>query len=205
MKDPENEKKPPLRISHIAYGRELRANKVLYLLDPKGEGEKKGIAEQVVLHRWRKRVSTGWSYGGARLSPNLWRALPMVLGPNADGWDSYSMHELQSIIDSRRDVLRAKHMSVPAANVLFALMNVCGNDRLQKLIARHNDPLRKDRYGVPDLFLYAMNNDTGLPAIARFVEVKKPKEPVSRDQHEEIEFLQSLGLQARVLRLIERA
>jgi len=40
--------------------------------------------------------------------------------------------------------------------------------------------------------------------IARFVEVKKPEEELSQDQKEEIAFLQSLELHARVLRLIER-
>ena len=35
-------------------------------------------------------------------------------------------------------------------------------------------------------------------------EVKKPEETVKPDQHEEIEFLQSIGLHARVLRLDER-
>jgi hypothetical protein len=205
MKDPDNEKQPPLRISHIVYGRESDGKRVLYLLDPKGEGNKKGIAEQVVLHRWRKRVFQGYAFGGARLSPNLWRALLMVLGPNADGWDCYSMNELKTIIESKRDLLRTKHLTVPTANVLFALIKVCGTDGLQKLVNRHNDPERMDRYGVPDLFLYATNNESGLPTIARFVEVKKPDEPVSRDQREEIAFLQSLGLHARVLRLIERA
>jgi hypothetical protein len=39
--------------------------------------------------------------------------------------------------------------------------------------------------------------------VARFVEVKRPDEEVSEDQHEEIEFLQSLGLHARVFRLQE--
>jgi len=36
------------------------------------------------------------------------------------------------------------------------------------------------------------------------VEVKKPEEAVSGDQLAEIEFLNKLGLHARVLRLIER-
>jgi hypothetical protein len=40
--------------------------------------------------------------------------------------------------------------------------------------------------------------------IARFVEVKKPEEAVSGDQHEEIGFLRSLCLHARILRLVER-
>ena len=36
------------------------------------------------------------------------------------------------------------------------------------------------------------------------MEVKKPEEPLSQDQREEIAFLKSIGLQARILRLMER-
>jgi hypothetical protein len=50
-----------------------------------------------------------------------------------------------------------------------------------------------------------MDAREGRPTMARFVEVKKPKERVSKDQKEEIEYLRSLGLQARVLRLKERS
>jgi hypothetical protein len=38
----------------------------------------------------------------------------------------------------------------------------------------------------------------------RFVEVKKPKERVSQDQHDELTLLQRHNLSGRVLRLIER-
>lgn len=41
IKDPEDQKKPPLRISHIVYGREKRGNRVYYLVDPKGSGAEK--------------------------------------------------------------------------------------------------------------------------------------------------------------------
>ena len=58
--------------------------------------------------------------------------------------------------------------------------------------------------GVPDLFLFARNTKTKKPSIARFVEVKKPKERVSQDQKDEIALLKSFGLHARVLHLIER-
>jgi hypothetical protein len=52
--------------------------------------------------------------------------------------------------------------------------------------------------------LFATSHSTGLPTIARFVEVKKPEEPVSTVQMAEIAFLNQLGLHARVLRLVER-
>jgi hypothetical protein len=53
--------------------------------------------------------------------------------------------------------------------------------------------------------LFATSHNTGLPTIARFVEVKKPEEPVSPVQMAEIAFLNQMGLHARVLRLVERA
>ena len=48
-----------------------------------------------------------------------------------------------------------------------------------------------------------MNPETNNISTARFVEVKKPKEPLSIDQVEEIKFLRKIGLKARVLRLAE--
>jgi hypothetical protein len=75
---------------------------------------------------------------------------------------------------------------------------------LKAIVARHTDPARVENFGTPDLFLYATENKTGKVSIARFVEVKKPEEQLSDDQKGEINFLQSLGLHARVLRLIER-
>jgi hypothetical protein len=38
----------------------------------------------------------------------------------------------------------------------------------------------------------------------RLAEVKKPRERISIDQHEEISFLRLLGVPARIIRLIER-
>ena len=204
MKDLDHERKPSLRISHIVYGRESRGRRVVYLLDPKVEGERKEIAEKVVLTRWRQRKFSGYAFSGDRLSPNLWRALSLVFGDDVFQWTKHSPAELQIIVEMKREELRRRKLSVPSANVLWALLQVCGPERLSKLIARHNNYIVVAQYGVPDLFLYAINNETGLPSIARFVEVKKPEERVSTDQRNEIAFLQALGLHARVLRLVER-
>ena len=204
MKDTDREKKPTLRISHIVYGRERRGNRVVYHLDPKGEGTEKAIAEQVVLHRWRRRVFPGHTFSGARLSPNLWRALPLVLSADTSLWGSLTPEKIRELADRKRGELRRSRLSVPSENVTWALVQVCGGDRLRMILERHNDPDRLEKFGTPDLFLYATCDETKQPKIARFVEVKKPGEAVSGDQHEEIEFLQSLGLHARILRLVER-
>ena len=201
--DPETTKKPSLRISHIVYGRESCGSRVVYLLDPAGKGDEKAIAEQVVLHRWRRRVFPGYVFSGARLSPNIWRALPTALGKDATRWCGLQDAEISELIDRTRDFLRAKHFALPGANVIRALLQVCGPERLSALVSRHNDPVRADNFGTPDLFLFATCASSGAPGIARFVEVKKPEEAVSPDQHDEIAFMQGLGLHARILRLVE--
>ena len=204
IKDPEDQKKPPLRISHIVYGREKRGNRVYYLVDPKGGGTEKKIAEQVVLHRWRRRVFAGFTFSGGRLNSSVWRVLPSVLGEDLANWPKLSEAEMQRQIDYCRESMREAHSTLPAANVLKALFEHCGVKRLRAIVARHTDPDRVENFGTPDLFLYATDNITGKVSIARFVEVKKPEEQLSDDQKEEINFLQSMGLHARVLRLIER-
>ena len=204
IKDSEDQKKPPLRISHIVYGREKRGNRIYYLVDPKGGGTDKKIAEQVVLHRWRRRVFSGFTFSGGRLNSSVWRVLPSVLGKDLANWPKLSETEIQRQIDSCRESMREGHSTLPAANVLKALFEHCGLKRLKAIVARHTDPARVENFGTPDLFLYATDNKTGKVSIARFVEVKKPEEPLSDDQKVEINFLQSLGLHARVLRLIER-
>lgn len=47
IKDSEEQKKPALRISHIAYGRERRGNRVVYLVDPTGAGEEKRLRSRL--------------------------------------------------------------------------------------------------------------------------------------------------------------
>jgi len=93
--------------------------------------------------------------------------------------------------------------SVQNASAVHALIQICGVERLKAIFTRHLDPNRSNIYGTPDLFLYA-RDFKGKECMGRFVEVKKPEEPFKSGQSEEIMFLQSLGLHARVVRLIER-
>ena len=71
------------------------------------------------------------------------------------------------------------------------------------LLTRHDAPDFKNRSGVSDLFVYALDA-ARRPLYARFVEVNKPEQDISKAQLEEIAFMRHLRLQARVLRLIER-
>ncbi len=56
---------------------------------------------------------------------------------------------------------------------------------------------------MPDLFLFAWQHEPRR-VLGRFVEVKKPEEPLKPSQVEELAYLNGLGLKARVLRLTER-
>ena len=56
---------------------------------------------------------------------------------------------------------------------------------------------------MPDLFIFAFDKETNEIDHCRFVEVKKPEEPLSQVQKVEIVFLRSLNLKAGVFRLIE--
>ena len=200
----ETSAKPALRISHIVHGRMHVGNRVKYLIDPKGKGGEHDVPETVVLKRWRKRQFPNHTFSGSRLSSTLRRAVHQAFGGNLSQWVGRSVLEIDENIKSNRVGLKTgDFLSLPSAETLHALFMTCGLVRLQTIIARHTSPEHKGKSGVPDLFLFATNQATGLPSIARFVEVKKPEEPASAVQLAEIDFLNGLGLHARVLRLIE--
>ena len=169
------EKKPSLRIIPNVYGRTGAKNGVKYLIDPKGEGTKTGVPETVVLTRWRKRQFPNYSFSGEKLSPTLWRAVAAAYGSNAKKIYKLSLEEIQTIKEEKTVAIKAQgHLELPAAKTLQALCLVCGHERMQVLLDKHNSLEHQGKSGVPDLFLYATHINTGKPSIARFVEVKKP-------------------------------
>jgi hypothetical protein len=198
------EKKPSLRISPNVYGRTSVRNKVKYLIDPKGGGSDMGVPERVVLARWRKRQFPNHRFSGDKLSSTLWRAVVAVYGKNAAKICMLSTEQLEKIkvTQSKLDE-KQTHLKLPASSILFALFFICGSERLQVLLDKHTSKEHEGRSGVPDLFLFAVSTVTGKPSVARFVEVKKPGEKISQDQLDEIELLNSMGLHARVMRLVE--
>ncbi len=201
----ETEAYPSLRISHIVHGRQQNGHRVTYLVDPKGLGEDRDIPETVVLKRWRRRVYPGYRFSGDRLSSTVWRAVASAFGTQASDICSLTPGAIQERANSQRAIIQSQgFLKLPATETLAALFAICGPDRLQAIIDRHLSPSHRGKSGVPDLFLYASDLKTGQTGIARFVEVKKPEEPASAEQLDEIRFLQSLGLHARVLRLRER-
>jgi hypothetical protein len=175
-----------------------------YLIDPKGEGTKTGVPETVVLTRWRKRQFPNYSFSGEKLSSTIWRAVAAAYGSNAKKICKLSLEEIQAIKKDKTKAIKAQgYLALPSAKTLKALCFVCGYERMQVLLDKHNSIEHQGKSGVPDLFLYATNIKTGKPSISRFVEVKKPEEKVSQDQRDEIALLNSMGLHARVIRLIE--
>jgi hypothetical protein len=195
-----------LGISNIVYGREHGHGKVYYCVDPTGQNtEEKAIPESVVLLRWRRRQTpAGYRFSGDRLGPNAWRAMAIVFKGHEHLFASPDLESIRSALAAHRPGLRDDHFTLPSAQCLQVMFRALGPERTNLLIARHTSADRVDRYGTPDLFLYATSPDRPDSPLIRFVEVKKPRERTSDDQLEEIAFLNSLGLPARVLRLIER-
>ena len=199
------EKKPSLRISPYVFGRALVKNKVNYLIDAKGGGTATGTPERVVLTRWRQRKFPDHSFSGEKLSSTLWRAVVKAYGKNAEKICKMSLERLQTVKDEKTESLNSSgFLKLPAASTLFSLFQTCGPQKIQVLLDKHTSKEHEGKSGVPDLFLYATNRLTGKPTIARFVEVKKPDEKISPEQRAEIALLNSMGLHARVMRLIEK-
>ncbi len=195
---------PALRISSIVHGRCFTGTRVSYLVDPHGAGIARAGPETLILKRWRKRKREGYTFSGGRLGPNTWRGVDLVFASDAGAACALDVNGIEARLGPMRDRLRSHHYSLPAAATLHALFAILGPHRLRKLVERHLDPSRAERYGTPDLFLFAVDQESGDYHSAHFVEVKKPREHVSKDQREEMAFMVSLGLNARVLRLIER-
>ena len=196
---------PALRISNIVMGRQLNGPRVSYLLSPDGTGEQRAAPETVVLRRWRQRQMKGHTFAGSRLSSTVWRAVAFAFGDSPQQIEAMTEQDLERHIEGHRDAMKKRHLSLPSAAILKTLASDLGPDRLRQLVERHTADSRRGMSGVPDLYLYARaETATGKPAFSRFVEVKKPSERILPDQNDEIAFMQSLGLRARVLRLIER-
>jgi hypothetical protein len=198
----DSETKPSLRISHIVYGRRKVGNRVEYQVAP--DSDQFAIPEKVVLIRWRQRKHLNYVFSGARLGPHVWRALPLLLGSDCAKWpDAINAETVAARRLEHQELIKTSHFreSIPDLKTLEAIFAICGADLLQRLVDRHVDP---DVFGVPDLFLYALDKTSGRKFMGRFVEVKKPGEHVSPGQHAEIAFMNALGLHARIIRLIER-
>jgi hypothetical protein len=100
--------------------------------------------------------------------------------------------------------MNSQKSEIPQAKDLLAMIHALGEDNLGAILCHHVNEAGESIHGVPDLFLYTRRKSDGTIARYQFVEVKKPKEPLSHVQKEAIAMLHSLGIPAREIRLIER-
>ena len=202
---PDEFNSPALRISNIVHGRRNVADRVEYMLDPKGQDTSKfEIPEQIVLTRWRQRRSNAYQFGGMRLSPNIWRSIKVALGENWSNIERFEATEIDKLYKASAARLKSKKYKAVNGENLLKLAEGLGVTKFNALMTRHNDPERSKIYGTPDLFVWAISRNSKEIDHVRFIEVKKPREPLSEDQVNELHYLNfDLKVKARVLRLRE--
>ena len=202
---PDEFNSPALRISNIVHGRRNVADRVEYILDPKGQDTSKfEIPEQIVLTRWRQRRSNAYVFGGMRLSPNIWRSVRVALGKDWPNIERLKSTEIDKLYKASAARLKSKKYKAVNGENLLKLVEGLGVTKFNALMTRHNDPERSKIYGTPDLFVWAVSKNSEKIDHVRFIEVKKPREPLSEDQVNELHYLNfDLKVKARVLRLRE--
>ena len=202
---PDEFNSPALRISNIVHGRRNVADRVEYMLDPKGQDTSKfEIPEQIVLTRWRQRRSNAYVFGGMRLSPNIWRSVKVALGKDWSNIERLESTEIDKLYKASAARLKSKKYKAVNGENLLKLAEGLGVTKFNALMTRHNDPERSKIYGTPDLFVWAISRNSKEIDHVRFIEVKKPREPLSEDQVNELHYLNfDLKVKARVLRLRE--
>ncbi|MDB2458445.1 VRR-NUC domain-containing protein [Planktomarina temperata] len=202
---PEEFNSPALRISNIVHGRRNVAGRVEYMLDPKGQDTSKfKIPEKIVLTRWQQRTSNAYVFGGMRLSPNIWRSVKVALGKDWSNIERLESTEIDKLYKASAAGLKSKKYKAVNGENLLKLVEGLGVTKFNALMTRHNDPERSKIYGTPDLFVWAISRNNKEIDHVRFIEVKKPREPLSEDQVNELHYLNfDLKVKARVLRLRE--
>lgn len=158
------------------------------------------VPEQVVLSRWRKTHSDKYSFHGSRLSPTLWKGLVNVDFMSHEWSETCQPCRSQDCVLADED---ASFFRLPNHSVLRAMHKTIGGVSMAAITQFQTVMIKQQRYGTPDLFLWMQNKQTGRPTFGAFVEVKKPDEPLSRDQKFMLWKLKRLGLNAKVIRLKE--
>lgn len=174
-------------------GRTNQRGRVYYDLSSEGGDTKQLIPEQIVLKRWRKLSNNTHVFHGCRLGPNVWQPLRNV-DFQAPDW---------------KDRVQELHYAMAGRSVtmssLEAIRSSLGADKLSALNAFCQAMLARSKFGTPDLFLWVTAKKTGQYLFGTFAEVKKPKEPVSKDQRLMLWVMRRMGINAHLLRLHEIA
>ena len=174
-------------------------------------GDQRLIPEDLVLRRWRERSRNAWAqargvkFDGCRLPPGTWRLLALWLREGLRSEDVSNPEVLQEFHDrsrTQRLTLRAPHASKFA--LLLGFLKRKG--ALDAILSRDRDPANP---GIPDLFLYKVDRqgrvyDGGFVEVKRWNRQRRFRERVSPQQRAEIDFLNGIRLDARVVYLLER-
>lgn len=181
-------------LSHLPLevtGRINRRGRVYYDLSSKGGDTKQLIPEQIVLKRWRKLSNEAHVFHGCRLGPNVWQPLGNVDFQAPDWVDQ--VQELHTTTVGR---------SITVSS-LEAIRSSLGADKLSALNAFCQAMLARGKFGTPDLFLWVTAKKTGQYLFGTFAEVKRPKEPVSKDQRLMLWVMRRMKITALIVRLKE--
>lgn len=160
------------------------------------------IPEEVILYRWRRKKTTpGVVFKGTRLPPGTWRAV-LACYMKKGGVEGITSSAIRAAID-RLDMEEIDPtLRYPNIDALRVMVTHLEKRRaLEPILLRHLLGVDPGAPGIPDLFSYSLAPD-GTVASARFVEVKRPVERVSKAQVDELRFLRSLGLRAGLVRLM---
>ena len=177
----------PLKVT----GRTNHRGRVYYDFSSKGDDTKQLIPEQIILKRWRKLSNKAHVYHGCRLGPNVWQPFGKV-DFQAPDW-----------IEQVQVLHRIKLARSTTISSLEAMRSTLGTDKLVALNAFCQAMLARDKFGTPDLFLWVRDKRTKRYLFGTFVEVKKPKEPISEDQKLMLWSMKRMQVNAAVVRLQE--
>ena len=188
-----------LNISNNAYGRRKYSNHgVQYLIDSGGKKYLEyGTPEQVVLYRWRQRSDYKYVFGGQQLSPNIWRSIRLALGDDVASISKLSLGEIRKRNLAAENALKLAKLPTIPWQIVFGLYEFLGFENFNALMHRHNHPNGFNSYGTPNVFLWVRETTrekktgrrTRKLVHVRFVEVKQPRQQLSRDQKKELLFL----------------
>lgn len=162
-----------------------------------------------MLRRWRERslaptaIAKGITFEGCRMMPGTFQLLEACRTTGLQLDASLTAETLRPYYERAR----REHPTWRAPNPIdLAAVVTClaKTNRLLRVLGRERST---ENPGLPDLTLWQRNRD-GVPFGGRFIEVKRRtqtyKEPVSKEQRAEIEFLKDLGAKADVIYLLHR-
>ena len=163
-----------------------------------------------MLRRWRGRANTekaktaGETFDGCRLPPGTWSLLNACAKAGLRLDSAIDPTDLKLHLDAARQT-HPTWRSPTAVKFVHVIVFLRQKSVLASVLARTRT---LQNPGVPDLFLWRQDRNGSVAGqfieVKRYVQRTRVREAVSREQKEELQFLKSLGLKARVVYLLER-